>query len=110
MQSYPIPRAARILFQKTGKGFVALHARGARGWLTNKPPNWSKKKKASVDSNRQFADIEKMTTAQRAWAAQTEAWQRQNSVRARRLASNRMIEGRMEDYMVNWHVNSVDIA
>jgi DDE superfamily endonuclease len=32
-QSYPIPRAARILFQKTGKGFDVLHARGAQDGL-----------------------------------------------------------------------------
>jgi hypothetical protein len=107
-QSYPIPRAARILFQKTGKGFDALHVRGAHDGLQISRQSarlqqleQKKKKKASVDSNRQFADIEKIATAQRALAAQTEAWERQNSVRARLLASNRMIEGRMEGYMVN---------
>ncbi len=116
-QSYLISRAARILFQKTGKGFDVLYARGAQNGLKISRQSarlqqlkQKKKKKAPVDSNKQFADIEKIATAQRALAAQTEAYQRQNSVRARRLASNRLIESRMEDYMVNWHVNSVDTA
>jgi hypothetical protein len=65
-QSYPIPRAACILFQKTGKGFDALHVRGAQDGLQISRQSarlqqleQKKKKKASVDSNRQFADIEK---------------------------------------------------
>jgi hypothetical protein len=116
-QSCPLPRAARVLFQKTGKGFDILNARGAQDGLkiTRQSARLQqleqkKTKKVAIDSNTQFADIQKIATAQRAVAAQTEAWERQNSVRARRLASNRMIEGRMEDYMVNWHVNSVNTA
>jgi hypothetical protein len=69
-----------------------------------------KQKKVAVDPNDGFVDIEKIATAHRAVAAQAKTWQRQNSVQARRLASDRMIEGRMEDYMVNWQINSVDNA
>jgi hypothetical protein len=116
-QSGPLPRAARILFQKTGKGFDILNARGAQDGLkiTRQSARLQqlehkKTKKVAVDSNTRFADIEKIATAQRAVAAQTETWQQQNTVRARRLASNRMVERTMEDYMVNWHVNSVESA
>jgi hypothetical protein len=104
LQSCPLPHAARVLFQKTGKGFDILNARGAQDGLKItcqsarlQQLEQKKTKKVAIDSNTQFADIQKTATAQRAVAAQTEAWERQNSVRARRLASNRMIEGRMED-------------
>jgi hypothetical protein len=116
-ESYELPQVARILFQKTGKGFDALHVREAqqtqqisRFSERIKQMDHKKQKKVAVDPNDGFADIEKIATAHRAVAAQAKAWQRQNSVRARRLASNRMIEGRMEDYMVNWQINSVDNA
>jgi hypothetical protein len=67
-----------------------------------------KQKKASIDSNEQFADIEKMKRAQEAVARQAAAWTRQNGVREARLLSNRLIERRMEDFMFNWQINSVD--
>jgi DDE superfamily endonuclease len=116
-ESCDLPQVACILFQKTGKGFDALHVREAQqtqqiSRFSNriKQLDHKKQKKVAIDSNERFADIEKIGSAHRAVAAQAEAWQRQNSVRARRLASNRMIEGRMEDYMVNWQINSVDNA
>jgi regulator of PEP synthase PpsR (kinase-PPPase family) len=47
-----------------------------------------KQKKAAIDSNEQFADIEEIKRAQEAVARQAAAWTRQNGVREARLLSN----------------------
>jgi hypothetical protein len=41
-------------------------------------------------------------------AAQTEAWTRQNDEREQRNLANELTERRMQGFMVNWHVNSVN--
>jgi hypothetical protein len=69
-QSCPLPRVARVLFQKTGKGFDILNARGAQDGLkiTRQSARLQqlehkKTNKVAIDSNTQFADIQKIATA-----------------------------------------------
>jgi hypothetical protein len=67
-------RGGLILFQKTGKGFDALHVRDGQQMsrFSNRLKQMDQKnqKKTAIDSNERFADVEKITTAQRAIAAQ----------------------------------------
>jgi hypothetical protein len=69
-QSCSLPCAARILFQKTGKGFDIINARRAQDSLkiTRQSARLQqlehkKTKKVAIDSNTRFADIEKIATA-----------------------------------------------
>jgi hypothetical protein len=75
-QSCALPRDARLLFQKTVKGFDAVHVRTAqqtqqlsRQSNRIKQLEQKKQKKAAIDSNVRFADIETIATAQRVMAA-----------------------------------------
>jgi hypothetical protein len=116
-QSYSISRGVRFLIRKTSKAFDMINARTAQQTLQLaiqgerlKQLEQKKQKKAAIDSNEQFADIEEFKRAQEAVARQAAAWTRQNGVREARLLSNRLTERRMEDFMFNWQINSVDNA
>jgi len=114
-KSGPISRGVRLLFRKTAKGLDTINARTAQ--QTQQIDRQSnrleqlqqkKQKKTAIDSNERFADIAKIKEAQTAMAAQTEAWTRQNDEREQRNLANELTERRMQGFMVNWHVNSVN--
>jgi hypothetical protein len=67
-----------------------------------------KQKKIAVDSNETFANIKKIKRPQEEVASQMAAWSHKNTIEAARLLLNQLTERKMEAFMFNWRINSVD--
>ncbi len=115
LRSNSIPRDARFLIKKAAKALDTLSVRTAQQSqqlaaqsVRLKQLEQKKQKKTAVDSNETFADIVKIKRAQEEVARQSAAWSHNNGLRQARLLSNQLLERKMEDFMFNWQINSVD--
>ena len=113
-ESISVSRDVRVLIQKTGKTLDRLAVQTAQQKLQNDAQTvrleqllHKKQKKAAVDSNETFANIEKIKRAQEAVAEQEEAWRRKNTEKDARAMSNQLLMRSMQDFMFTFQIDAV---